>query len=162
MNKASANVFGAIMIVSLTILACGFQTIPTTQQPPATLGQINNPTETPTATNAPAHEFYAGYTQNTTYPYILIHRSGERLISVQENGSSTFTGVIWTSTGGESIVIHAGEDGKPESTVVGQEVILYSNYNNDTVDLTIVHADGSHESGQGKLKYRYSKQDHVL
>jgi hypothetical protein len=59
--------------------------------------------------------------------------------------------VVWTSPDTKtSIVINTGSDGMPESAVVGDDVILYSDFTDDMVDLTIVHADGSTEGFHAK------------
>lgn len=109
------------------------------------------PPEAPTATTEPQHDIYAGFTDNKALPYALIHKSGERLVVTQDINSAQVTGVVWTSVDGESIVIYADNDGRPQSAVIGGEVVLYSNYTNDTVDITVIHADGTRETFQSQL-----------
>ena len=135
MNKNMMKVVVSVLVVSLTIVACGGQAI----------------TETPAAINEPQHEIYAGFTENKALPFIMIHQSGENLVVTQNINSSNITGVVWTSVDGESIVIYSDSDGKPKSVVIGEEVILYSNYTNDTVDLTVIQVDGTRTRFQSKL-----------
>lgn len=110
----------------------------------------NTPTP-PTSVSEPPHDIYAGITDNKAMPFIMIHKSGESLVVTQDINSSNVTGVVWTSADGEAIVIYADREGKPKSTVIGNETILYSNYTSNTVDMTIVHANGKRETFQAKL-----------
>lgn len=107
------------------------------------------PTQTPTATSEPTPDLFAGFTQNPDIPFILFHQSGESLAALEGVNPSTLRGVIWTSSdGASSIVVYADSDGMPESAVVGDDVLFYSNFTKETVDLTIVHPDGSQETVQ--------------
>jgi hypothetical protein len=145
MRKNNLNLIGAILAIILATLACG----PAATQAPQP-AQIIAPTETPAPVNDASHEIYAGATGNKALPYIMLHRSGESLVGIQEAGSVNLSGVIWTSPNGESIVIHSDGNGLPISAVVGEDTILYSNYTHDTVDMTIIHQDGTSEAFQAK------------
>ena len=137
MNKNGMMVIKINLVVLLLLLASGCQTTP-------------KPTFTPSA-NKPQHEIYAGFTQNKNIPFVMIHRSGESLAVTQDVSATNVTGVVWTSSDGKSIVIYSDSNGRPKSAVVGKDIILYSNYSTDIVDITIIHADGTRELFQSKL-----------
>ena len=139
MNKNIMKVIVAVLVVSLTILGCGGQTI------------LVPPTETPVATNEPPHEIYAGFTDDPSMPFVMIHKTGENLALTQDAKSSTVTGAVWTSPDGTSVVIYTDKNGRPTGVVVGEQVILFSNYTADTVDLTVIKADGTKVTAQSKL-----------
>ena len=152
MNNNRLKMVSAILLVCLTVLACRAGATPTVA--PAT-SQIVVPADTPTettgVTNEPLHEIYAGYTGNKALPYIMIHKSGESLVAIQDANSVNISGVVWNSADGKSIVIHSNSNGLPTLAIVGTDIILYSNYTNDTVDLTIIHADGTRMTIPAKL-----------
>ena len=152
MNKNIMKSIVMVLVASLTVTSCGEQTIsePTTTPPPPT-SQIFLPTDTPTATNEPQHEIYAGFTDNPEIPFIIIHESGESLGVIQDPNSSNVTGVVWDSSDGEFIVIYVDSNGMPQSAVAGDDIILYSNYTADTVDVTVIHANGTQETFQAQL-----------
>jgi hypothetical protein len=112
------------------------------------------PTPTPSAPESvygQSHEIYAGFTNNESMPFIMFHQSGESLIMTQDVNSSNVTGSVWNSADGKSAVIYSDNNGRPTSVVVGEDVIFYSNYTNDTVDLTVIQADGTRTVFQSKL-----------
>jgi hypothetical protein len=104
----------------------------------------------PVAGNSPTHEIYAGFTQNKEMPFVMIHRSGESLVVTQDVNTSNTTGAVWTSSDGKSIVIYSDSSGLPQSAVVGKDIVQYSNYTNDTVEITIIHEDGTREAFQAQ------------
>lgn len=139
MNRNMMKIIAAVLVVSLAMLGCGAQTI------------LAPATETPTATSEPTLEFYAGFTQNEEIPYIAMHQSGESLGAIADADASNIKGVVWRSSdGNSSIVIYADSDGLPISAVVGEDIILYSNYTDDMVDITVLQADGSRQTFQAK------------
>ena len=158
MNKNIKKVISVILIVSLATLSCSTLTVsePVTATSTSTsqmesFTETPMPTETPTATNEPPPEFYAGFTQNEEIPFIVMHRSGESLGAIGGIDVSNIKGVVWASSDGKSsMVIYADSNGLPKSAVVGEDVIQYSNYTNDTVDITVVHPDGKSETFQAK------------
>ena len=145
MNKSGVRIISAILILALAALSCN---LPLSRLPAP---KAELPTGTLTLTPEPEHEIYAGFTENKAMPFVMIHKSGESLVVTQDPNSSTMTGVVWTSAEGQSFVILADADGRPKSAVMGDDVLLYSNYTNDTVDVTIVHADGTRETVPAKL-----------
>ena len=146
MNKNSLKVISAILAISLAMSACG---IASTATPPV---QIYFSAEAPTATNEPPPDLYAGFTQNEQIPFVIIHPSGESLGIIGDRSLSNIEGVVWAGTNGNlSMVIYSDGNGKPKSAVVGSDVILYSNYTNETVDVTVVHEDGTSETYQAIL-----------
>jgi len=92
------------------------------------------------------NELFAGYTGDSEIPFIILHpKSGERLGKIENYYSENSTGIVWTSSNGESITFFTDSNGYPRSAVIKDDVILYSNYTNNTVDITIIHPDGRQE-----------------
>lgn len=158
MNKKMVLIISILLVVSLTISACDISiTInPTSMPPPANTPRLaNTPRPTVTkvisSTDEPAHEMYAGFTGDSKVPFLILHQSGEKVGITQNINSSNKTGLIWVPTNGESIVIYTNVDGKPKSAVVGEDIILYSNYTNSTVDLSIVHPNGTRDLFRSKI-----------
>jgi len=152
MNKNVMKSIVIVLVVALIILACGIQTISEPTIPlPSSTSQIFSPTQAPTSTNEPPHEIYAGFTDNSEIPFIMIHQSGESLGVIQDPNSSKVTGVVWNSADGKSIVIYTDSNGMPQSAVAGDDIISYSNYTANTVDVTVTHADGTQEAFQAQL-----------
>ncbi len=98
-----------------------------------------------------SHEIYAGPTGNPAMPFIIIHQSGENLILIQDINSSNVTGSVWNSADGQSVVIYTDSNGLPTSTIIGEDVILYSNYTNTTVDVTVFQENGTSETFQVEI-----------
>jgi hypothetical protein len=154
MNKSIKKIISAILVVALATLACSTVTISLTEPAITTLpatSQMDFPTETPPATDATSHEIYAGFTDDPSMPFVMIHQTGESLALTQDVDSSTVTGAVWISPDGSSVVIYSDKNGKPTGIVVGEQVILFSNYTADTVDLTVIKADGTAITAQSKL-----------
>ena len=148
MNKNIMKSIVWVLVVSLTVISCGGRTVSeATITPPPPTSQIY----LPTATNEPPPDIYAGFTDDPEVPYIMVHQSGERLGVIQDPNSENVTGVVWISTNGESIEIYTNGEGMPQSAVVGDNIIQYSNYTSNTVDVTVIHADGTQETFQGEL-----------
>jgi hypothetical protein len=126
-----------LVLILLTVLLNGCAPAPMPSVPESVSGQ--------------SHEIYAGFTNNKAMPFIMIHQSGEGLVMTQDVNSSNVTGGVWNSADGKSAVIYSDSNGRPTSAVVGEDVILYSNYTNDTVDLTVIQADGTRTMFQSKL-----------
>lgn len=145
MNKNSLKIISAILAISLAMSACG---IASTATPPA---QIYVPATEPPALTEPSHEIYAGFTDSQIMPFIMVHQSGENLAVMGDINSSDITGIVWNSTDGTSIVIYSDGYGRPAVAVVGEDTILYSNYTDDTVDLTVIQADGTSSMFQAEL-----------
>jgi len=151
------KVIVAVIVISSVILSCGRQTNPQppSTQPPFTptppTSQINTPTSIATTTNEPTHDIYAGFTESNSMPFAMLHRSGENLFVTQDINSSTISGVVWNSADGKLLVVYSDSNGRPESVVIGNTIIQYSNYTTNTVDLTIIYPDGTRETLQANL-----------
>jgi hypothetical protein len=103
-----------------------------------------NATPLPTTQNEET-QISAGFTDDEEVPFIILHPSGEQLAVTQDVNSKEKTGVVWTSPEGNSIVIFSDKDGSPKGAVVGDDILLYSNFNGNTIDITILHPDGTSE-----------------
>lgn len=105
------------------------------------------PTEHPTASPEPIPEFFAGFTQNEEVPFLLLHRSGETAATLSTENESGMTGAVWASADRESsLVVYSDSNGLPQQAMVGQDTLFFSNYSGNTLDMTVVHADGSEET----------------
>lgn len=107
---------------------------------------------TPTTANQPSiqnedsqNQVSAGFTDDEELPFIILHQNGEQLAVTQDFNSKEKTGIVWVSPEGDSVVIFADKDGNPKGAVVGDDILLYSNFTENTVDITILHPDGSSE-----------------
>lgn len=138
MKKSIQSAF--LVFVLLAVLLNGCAPTPTPYVPTS-----------PESVSEPPHEIYAGFTDNQAMPFIMIHQNGESLVMTQDVNSSNVTGGVWNSTDGQSVVIYSDSDGRPTSAVIGDDVILYSNYTNDTVDVTVIQADGTSTTYQATL-----------
>ncbi len=72
---------------------------------------------------------------------LAVHESGEILGAITEE--DRVTGSVWIAPEGGSIVVEAGRDGLPERAVVGDWVLLFSNYTTDSVDIAAIAPDGT-------------------
>lgn len=145
----------AVLVIALATQACGVTfDLGMAGTPSATPGTPFAPTETPgsisTSTLATVHDIYAGFTGSGSMPFIMIHNTGEALTAMQDPDTSTVLGSIWISADGTPVAIYADANGRATSIVVGDDVILYTNYSDDSVDLTVVHKDGSREEFSGQ------------
>ena len=153
MNKSRMGVLIVVLIVSLTLACAGCRPVTPTAAPPPEAVYV------PTAESAAAteaaiavpHEIYAGFTDNSAVPFVMVHQSGESLAVMQDVNSMSIYGVVWTSPDGQSILIYADGNGLPVSAVVGDEVVYYSNYTSETVDVEIIHSDGFREAFTSRL-----------
>jgi hypothetical protein len=142
----------SFFLISLILSACGGQTISdSTPTPSSPASQTNSLPATQSGTAKTPPDLYAGFTQNPTIPFIMVHQSGETLGVIQEIDTSNITGVVWVSSEGKSIVVHSDGNGMPKSALVGEDIVFYTNYTSDTVDITILHTDGTRETFQAKL-----------
>jgi len=148
-----------ILVLSLAILACGGVTITINgSNTPSSASQITPPaepapsqisisTEIPTSSTGTNYDLYAGFTKNNPVSFVILHRSGEMLGSSQNIYSNYPSYVVWRSAGGEAMTVYGNRDtGLPTSAVIGNDILLYSNYTDTTVDLILVHQDGSREA----------------
>jgi hypothetical protein len=119
MNKYKILVISLILMFSMTLSACGSQV--------------------PASTNESAYQLYAGFTVNLDIPFVVLHKSGEKLGVEQNSNSSKIAGAVWASPQGDAIVIYADGNGLPDHVVVGEYVLFYTNYTHTTVDVTMVH-----------------------
>lgn len=89
----------------------------------------------------------AAVTDNDKYAAIAVHESGEKLVAmtdVDASGTvSRVSGAIWISPEDEALVVYSGPDGLPDRAVIGDVVLLFSNYTRDAVDVAVVVGDGS-------------------
>lgn len=132
-RSACKIAFAAIVVTGISCsLTLGSPAIvPTTEASP---GEADTP------------DLYAGFTQSKEVPFLILHRSGEHIGVTEDPDSSQVTGVVWTSAGDESIVVYSDSNGRPTRSVIGDEVVTYSNYTETSVDIEILHADGSLEA----------------
>lgn len=133
MNDSVFKIASAFVALAMGILACGSQTV-----------SAPSPTPTPTPNIEPSHEIYAGFTDNNKVPFIMLHQSGE-MLGIMTDLSNSVEGIVWKSEVGESIVVYANTSFLPQKVVIGEDVLLYSNYQGGQVDITIIRADGSIE-----------------
>jgi hypothetical protein len=154
LNEKMISIVTIILVISLIMLACSFTTIPTSQPASAnspvvadTPGPTNIqvPTSTNIPTNEPTHRLYASFTSDGELPVLILQPNGEKLGISRGATPATMTGVVWASSDGKSVVIYTDMNGKPKSAVVEGDIILYSNYSNSTVDVTIIHPSGKRE-----------------
>jgi hypothetical protein len=88
----------------------------------------------------------AAFTGNPDFGVIATHKNGESLVVMtdSENGEvDEVTGAIWSSPEREAVVVHKGNNGLPINAVIGDFLILFSNYGADSVDIAIIGSDGS-------------------
>ena len=159
MRKKVPSLMSTILILSLAILACGGLTItvnrsdtPTSipqiiaSEKPAP-SQISVSTEIPTSATGTNYDLYAGFTKNNPVSFVILHKSGEKLGSYQSAYLNFPSYIIWAPSSGEAVTIYANkENGLPKSAVIGSDIVLYSNYTDATVDLTLIHSNGSREA----------------
>ncbi len=148
-TKITMKLLASITALVFFITACSSPRTPTPPPPPT-----SEPEAAVLPTAESTHELYAGYTENPSLPYVIIHRSGESITALQDMDKSNFSGLVWTSASGQSITIYADSTGLPTSAVIGDEIILYSNFTDDAVDLTIIHPDGSQRVAAGSSEHR--------
>ena len=132
--KHTFRLFSVLIIISLAAISCAL---------PFNLA-FTPPTETPTQTSTPEvlHEIYAGFTGDAEAPFAMIHQGGENLLMLQDTATSKPRGAVWTSAQGESLTIYSDPNGRPNTVIVGETVIFYSNYTSDSVDMTVLDQQG--------------------
>jgi hypothetical protein len=138
-----------VLIGAVISQACNLNSDPSAPSPANTPKQTL--TQGPEPTNAPKRDLYAGFTETKDIPFVILHPAGEKIGLIQEINSSKTTGAVWISSSGEAIVIYAEENELPTSAVVGEDIIQYSNYTDRTVDVTIIHQDGTRAEFQAEL-----------
>lgn len=140
----------ALTLIALLLNACGVKYTPTTVPLPL-------PTDVPVqpaATEPPAepeHEIYAGFTENEAMPFLMVHQSGESFVITQDAATSTVTGGVWHGADGTSFVFYSDAEGKPTSAVVGDAMVFFTNYTDQTVDVTVALPDGTTTTIQAPL-----------
>lgn len=74
---------------------------------------------------------------------IAAHEEGEILLTLSDG--QNMTGVIWMESidSPNKIVIYLGQNGYPETGYIGDYILLFRNYTQDSVDIAIVAPDGS-------------------
>ena len=86
-------------------------------------------------------------TDSDRFAALAAHEDGEKLIAMTDADASGnirgVTGAIWISPEDEALLVYSGADGLPEQAVVGDIILLFSNYTSDSADLALVTADGS-------------------
>ena len=133
---------GSISLITGTALdgnTCTFQN--------SWIWEINKSTQSQQASDSSTepHDFYAGFTDNENLPFLILHKTGEKLGATLDQYSADTTGVIWESSNGASIVIFEDANGFPKTAVSDGIIIKYSNYTSETVDITIIYPDGNTE-----------------
>lgn len=99
----------------------------------------------PTQSNPDASNsvIYGRLTGNEQYPAVFLHESGERLVIIGEPGKDKIRGIVYSSPNTPTMVIYVNEQGLPETGYVGEYILLYTNYTNSTVDVTVISPDGT-------------------
>lgn len=137
MKSNTLKSVSAILAIVMGIIACRGQAV---SQP------------TPSPSSEPLHEIYAGFTENEKIPFLMIHQSGESLGVIRDvNSPNNIGGIVWYSSEGQSVTVYTDNSQMPQRAVVGEDIILYSNYLNDTVDVTIIHPDGTSETFRAQI-----------
>lgn len=153
------RLFFVFLVVAVISQACSPSVAPTpipTAEPSSTVTAAPSVTPTPsasltpteplTATPEPIPEFFAGFTQDAEVPFLLLHRSGETLGALSKGDGSDMIGAVWVSADQKSsLVVYSDSNGLPQQAVVGQDTLFFSNHSGATMDMTVVHADGSEE-----------------
>ena len=111
--------------------------------PLVNITETSLPTSSATSEKITQYQYYAGYTNDKAIPLLLLHESGELLgLSLTDNHVSK---VAWRAPDGTSAVVYTDVHGIPKKAIVGNYIILYTNYTSVTVDLTIISQDGKRE-----------------
>ncbi|MCX6038851.1 MAG: hypothetical protein NTW99_13395 [Chloroflexi bacterium] len=88
----------------------------------------------------------AAFTGDPDFGVFATHKNGEALVVMTdaENGEvDEVTGAIWFSPEREAVVVRKGNNNLPTEAVIGDFLILFSNYGADSVDIAIIGSDGS-------------------
>lgn len=131
------KITSAILVLLLGILSCRSQPIPLSSPTPVSTLADSNPES--------SYEIYAGFTDNSRVPFIMLHESGERL-GVITSRSGNIEGITWRSINGEAVTVYADMNFVPQKVIIGDDILLYSNYDGQTFDITILRADGTSET----------------
>lgn len=88
-------------------------------------------------------------TGDDDFAALALHENGEQLVAMTETDSSgnvtATTGAVWYSPNGEAFTVFAGEDGLPETIIVGELTLVLSNYTETTVDVAVIGENGDIE-----------------
>lgn len=145
MNKLTKFVCA---LISISIIACSSVTIAMN-----TPSSNNQPLTNPEAGTEPSSSvLYGTLTGNETYPAIFLHERGESLIIIDEPGTDRIRGVIFSSPKTPTAVIYVNEKGLPDTAIFGENILIYSNYTDTTVDVTVISPDGTVAENPG-LEY---------
>lgn len=133
--KKNAKIIGiAICLLSLVAVShCGG-------------GSSTGETPTPETTSD-----YGAVLQDTgSFGAIMVDKNGESLLPMVErdaDGNATgLTGATWTDSDGNSVTVYLDANGKPTKTVMGNYVLLFSNWSEDgtTVDIAKVYTTNNY------------------
>jgi hypothetical protein len=153
------------LVVSMLLSACDISiSINPTAEPNPVNEPIDVPQNSPKPENQstspatqniepisePSHDLYAGFTENSEIPFVILHNDGES-VGLSLDNQSNISDVVWNSPTGETIVFNLDSSRRPNKAVVGDDIIYYTNYTNTTVDLIIIHPDGTQEYIRTKL-----------
>lgn len=140
MNINLKSAIIALLVVSLLVSACGS---PATASPAVSPLPTAPPEGTAAPTRAPEvtpteepEGLYAGFTGEAEFPFFVAHKSGESVVLFHDPDTKTMQGLVWTAPNQEPIIVYTGENGLPRAVVVGENILTYSNYTAETVDLT--------------------------
>jgi hypothetical protein len=110
---------------------------------------------TPTALIATATPFgseaeaIALITGDPRFPIVSFHKNGEIFAvmgsATSSGGIQEITGMIWVSAEGEAITFYFGSNGLPTHAVAADHLVAFSNYTQDTVDMTFVSPEGKRD-----------------
>lgn len=134
MKQNGYKILTVVLVISLTAISCAL--------PFNLMAEPTSIPSTETPTPEVVHEIQAGFTGDPEVPFVVVHRSGENLALLQDPAVSKPRGAIWTSADGQSLTIYSDEQGRPDVVMVGEDVIFYSNYTADTVDMTVINQQG--------------------
>lgn len=91
-----------------------------------------------------------GLTRNHDFAAMAVNERSESLVAMTETDNIgnilAVTGGVWNSPDGKSIVFFTGADGLPDRAVFDEYVFLFSDWQADTVDVTLVDSDGTTQS----------------
>ena len=101
-------------------------------------------------TEGTSHQLYAGFTEDQDVPFLAFHPDGE-ILGINKSIYSGSVTVMYRSKTDETAIVYSNSGGLPRYAVAGKEIFEYTNYTKSTVDVTVIHADGSREMIRVKI-----------
>lgn len=128
---------------SLVLLVLSATAVAACQPPPLSPSAVSR-------VDAPAADYRgiaARLTDHPRFGLVASSQEGEHLVAETRRGPtgliSEVTSAVFILPDRRSMVVHANDDGLPDSAVIDRTVVFFSNYTSDSVDLTLVSEDGS-------------------